>query len=81
MYISDVMIHINENLSSAARTSLEEEMRLIKGVVAPRFSPDKHHLLMIAFNPEQTSSAVLLNKARSRLYRSAGGRISVLLLH
>ena len=68
MNISDVMIHINENLSDEARTSLEEEMRLIEGVVAPRFSPDKHHLLMIAFNPEQTSSAVLLNKARAAGY-------------
>ena len=68
MNISDVMIHINENLSSEARTRLEDDMRKIEGVVSPRFSPDKHHLLIVAFIPEQTSSAVLLSKARAAGY-------------
>ena len=68
MNISDVMIHINETLSLEARTSLEEEMRTIEGVVSPRFSPDKEHLLLIAFVPEKTSSQILLNKARSAGY-------------
>lgn len=64
MYISDVMIHINESLGIEARTSLEEAMRTIDGVVAPRFNTGKEHLLMIAFDPHKTSSAVLLKKAR-----------------
>ena len=64
MNISDVMIHINESLGSEARTSLEEQMRKIDGVVAPRFNTGKEHLLMIAFNPQKTTSAVLLKKAR-----------------
>jgi len=68
MNISDVMIHINETLSIEARTSLEEQLREIEGVVSPRFSPNKEHLLLIAFIPEKTSSAVLLNTARSAGY-------------
>jgi len=68
MNISDVMIHINESLSIEARASLEEEMRRIEGVIAPRFSPGKQHLLIVAFNPERTRSAVLLEKARSAGY-------------
>jgi hypothetical protein len=68
MNISDVMIHINETLSSEARSSLEDAMRQIDGVVSPRFSPGKEHLLMIAFIPEKTSSAELLGKARSAGY-------------
>jgi len=68
MNISDVMIHINENLSNEARSSLEEQMREIDGVVSPRFSPDKNHLLLVAFVPEKTSSIVLLNKARAAGY-------------
>ena len=67
MNISDVMIHINENLSNEARSSLEEQMREIDGVVSPRFSPDKNHLLIVAFVPEKTSSTVL-NKARAAGY-------------
>ena len=64
MSISDIMIHINESLSSEARTTLEEAMRTIDGVVAPRFNAGKEHLLVIAFDPQKTSSAVLLKKAR-----------------
>ena len=68
MSISDVMIHINETLSTEARSSLEDDMRQIEGVVSPRFSPSKEHLLMIAFDPEKTSSMVLLGKARAAGY-------------
>lgn len=68
MNISDVMIHINESLNNEQRSSLEQQMREIDGVVSPRFSPNKSHLLLIAFVPEKTSSTVLLNKARSAGY-------------
>lgn len=66
--ISDVMIHINETLSAEARSSLEEDMRQIEGVIAPRFNPGKDHLLVIAFNPEKTGTAALLSKARAAGY-------------
>ena len=68
MNISDVMIHINETLSSEARASLEDDMRQIEGVVSPRFSPSKEHLMMIAFDPDKTSSLILLGKARAAGY-------------
>jgi len=68
MNISDVMIHINENLTIEQRSSLEEKMREIDGVVSPRFSPNKNHLMLIAFVPEKTSSTVLLNQARAAGY-------------
>lgn len=68
MNISDVMIHINESLSAEARATLEEDMRQIEGVVAPRFNPGKDHLLIIAFNPEKTSTAALLSKAKASGY-------------
>jgi len=68
MNISDVMIHINESLSKEARASFEEELRQIEGVVAPRFSPGKEHLIMVAFDPERTNSAILLQKARAAGY-------------
>ena len=66
--ISDVMIHINETLSAEARSSLEEDMRKIEGVIAPRFNPGKDHLMVIAFNPDKTGTAALLEKARSAGY-------------
>ncbi|HVC13070.1 MAG TPA: hypothetical protein VNE59_15620 [Burkholderiales bacterium] len=68
MNISDVMIHINETLSEEARTSLENTMRNVEGVISPRFNAGKEHLLMIAFDPEKTTAAVLLDKTRGAGY-------------
>lgn len=68
MNISDVMIHINESLSKEARSSLENEMRKVEGVISPGFNAGKEHLLVIAYNPEKTNTAVLLEKAREAGY-------------
>lgn len=68
MNISDVMIHINESLDEEARTSLENAMQKIEGVVSPRFNAGKEHLLMIAYDTEKTSTAVLLANARAAGY-------------
>jgi len=68
MSISDVMIHINEALSEEARSSLEDEIRSINGVVSPRFSPNKAQLMIVAFDPAVTSSAALLDKTRAAGY-------------
>ena len=43
-------------------------MRKIEGVIAPRFNPGKDHLMVIAFNPDKTGTAALLEKARSAGY-------------
>jgi len=68
MNISDVMIHIKEPLSEDARSALEHAMQRVEGVVSPRFNPGKEHLLMIAYDTEKTSTAVLLEQARSAGY-------------
>lgn len=68
MNISDVMIHINEPLSLEARSSLENALREIEGVVSPRFNAGKEHLLVIAYDTEQTSTAVLLEQTRAAGY-------------
>jgi len=68
MNISDVMIHIKEPLNEDARTALENTLQKVEGVVSPRFNPGKEHLLMIAYDTEKTSTAVLLEKARTAGY-------------
>ena len=65
---SDVMIHIKESLSAEARSSLENEMQKVEGVIAPRFNAGKEHLLMVAFDPKVTSAAVLLQATRAAGY-------------
>ena len=68
MNISDVIIHINEPLSKEARSSLENAMRQVEGVVSPGFNAGKEHLLLIAYNTEKTNTAILLEKARAEGY-------------
>lgn len=65
MDISDVMIHIPENLDAEARGTLETLMRSLDGVIAPRFNPGKEHLLVVAFNPDITRPAKLLDAVRA----------------
>jgi hypothetical protein len=68
MKISDIIIHINENLSSEERLSLEKRLRKIEGVVSPGFNADKDHLLMITYNTEKTNTATLLEQTRAAGY-------------
>lgn len=68
MPISDVMIHVPQPLSRDARGALEDRLRDIPGVVAPRFNPGRKHLLLVAFDPDKIGPAELL-----KAVRAAGG--------
>lgn len=70
MNISDVMIHIAEQLTPAARAELETAMRGIDGVIAPRFNAGRDHLLLVAFNANKTGSRRLLDRVRESGYRA-----------
>lgn len=68
MNICDILIHIDESLSEQQQSTLEDAIRQIEGVVAPRFNPGKEHLMLVAFNPDITRAATLLNKVQSAGY-------------
>lgn len=68
MNISDVMIHVSEELDIEARSALEARMRDLDGVIAPRFNPGKEHLLVVAFDPDKASPAELLGTVRAAGY-------------
>lgn len=70
MNVSDILIHINESLNEQQRSALEEAVREIEGVVAPRFNPGKEHLLLVAFNPDVAGTATLLTKVQSFGYNA-----------
>lgn len=70
MNVSDILIHINESLNEQQRSALEESVRQIEGVVAPRFNPGKEHLLLVAFNPDVALTATLLTKVQSFGYNA-----------
>lgn len=70
MDINDVVIHVNEALDSHKRQDLEDQMREIDGVIAPRFNDRRPHLMIVAYDPERISTGELLNQVRRQGYHA-----------
>lgn len=70
MNLCDVLVHIDETLSAKQKCELEEDMRALPGVVAPRFNPGRDHLMLVAFDCGRVDSASLLGRVRMRGYRA-----------
>lgn len=68
MHTPDITIHINQALDAVSQQALETTMREIDGVIAPRFNLP--HMLVVLYNSEKTSPAVLLNAVRSKGYQA-----------
>lgn len=70
MDINDVVIHVDETLDARARQVLEDQMREIDGVIAPRFNDRRTHLMIVAYDPDQTSTMKLLDTVRGQGYHA-----------
>jgi hypothetical protein len=70
MDINDVVIHADETLDARARQVLEDQMREIDGVIAPRFNNRRTHLMIVAYDPDQTSTMTLLDTVRGQGYHA-----------
>lgn len=68
MHTPDITIHINQKLDQQKQQELESSMRMIDGVIAPRFNLP--HLLVVLYNSGRTSPAVLLDAVRGKGYQA-----------
>lgn len=57
MDISDIMIYFNDRMKQGQRNTVEETLRDIDGVIAPRFVTNKEQFLIIAYNPEKVQTS------------------------
>ena len=64
MRLADVLIHINEILDDAGQIELQEQLRGVEGIVAPRFSLKKDNLLFVSYNADAVTSTSLIRKVR-----------------
>ena len=64
----DVMIHINEQLNLSQQQEIENQLREVEGVIAPRFN--KPHLLLIYYNTDKTNSSFLQNFVKAKGYQT-----------
>lgn len=64
--LTDVTIHIDENLEQPQRAAIEEELRSLRGVVSVRNSDRTPHLVMVEYNPTTLNSARLLEVVKGK---------------
>jgi 6-phosphofructokinase len=60
----DVIVHINEHLDKNHRAHIENVMGRETGVLQARFNAQRHHLMIVAYDPKQINSAMILNHIR-----------------
>ena len=60
--IADVVIHIDENLSSEQRETIEESLRALDGVVSVKNSDKASHLTIVAYNSDNINSKEILKR-------------------
>ena len=56
----DVLVHVDEDLDQKARQELDESVRALKGVFSVHIPNNRHHLMIVAYNPDWTSSRAIL---------------------
>ena len=64
--ISDIMLHIDEDLDSDQRIQLESYMRGQEGIISLGYRADKPHLMMVGYNPECITLTDILNSVQTR---------------
>ena len=63
--LSDVTLHIDEELPPERRAQIEEKLRALDGVVSVHNPDDKPHLAVVGYNPETASSGAILEAVRN----------------
>jgi hypothetical protein len=70
MQLSDVLIHINEIPNESEQDRLVEQLRSLKGVIAPRFSLEKDHFMFVSYNSDAIKSTALLDKVKENGFKA-----------
>jgi hypothetical protein len=63
--LSDVTLHIQEDLDKAQRGDIEAALRALEGVVSVHYPDDRSHLAIVEYNPDRTSSKAVLANVRA----------------
>lgn len=64
MDITDILIHVHPELDAPQQTLIEEALGGQAGVISAHFSKEHPHELIVAYDPEATGSARLLDIVR-----------------
>jgi len=63
--IADIVVHLHPDNAGECKDRIDEGLRSHDGVVSVHFNEEDHpHVLVVAYNPEATSSDELLAEIR-----------------
>jgi len=60
--LADLSLHINEDLSAEQRSTIEESLRALDGVVSVHNSEKTPHLMVVEYDPSVMDSQKILNR-------------------
>jgi len=60
--LADITLHIDENLNTEQRETIEESLRALDGVVSVHNSEKTPHLSIVQYNPEEMDSKRILKR-------------------
>jgi len=60
--LADITLHIDENLSTEQRATIEESLRALDGVVSVHNSDKAPHLTIVGYNQSVTDSQKILKR-------------------
>lgn len=62
---TDVLMHIDDALDSASSERLIQRLNSVKGVNEIRFRPEKNHLVMVCYDPQDVRATNLLHTVQN----------------
>jgi len=62
----DVIMHLDEDISSERREELRDSLLLMNGVLAAHYGKDKPHLINIEYDPDTINTGEFLKLAQAR---------------
>ncbi|GMQ88873.1 MAG: hypothetical protein BMS9Abin09_0313 [Gammaproteobacteria bacterium] len=60
----DVIVHVDDRLDQYSRSRMEDVVEREFGVVKARFNAERHHLMIVAYDPERISSTMILSNIK-----------------
>ena len=60
MHITDMVMHVDDNLEEQSRRNVEKKLTGQKGVIHAHFNEQRPHLMLVSYDTERTSSFEIL---------------------
>ena len=70
MNLPEVLIHVSEKPNESEKNELVEQLRNLDGVIDPRFSEEKKHLLFVSYNSDTNNAVALLDKVKESGFKA-----------